>query len=600
MVFEVQVEAARARAELAALGKAHETMGGSMERVAGNVERLRAKQLELAQALATAGNAVQKDAVLIGALRKELESTTATLNSFGASQARVTQGMRGAATATAANLNSTATAAQRIQRTMGPAAAAVQGFSGAMGDGSSTAGKFLGVGAQLGSAFMGGGKIGLGIAAGAIAFGFIKKKIDEAEEATRSYKAASEEMAQAIVDASNTKLKSFSDRLEEMRKGLQNMGMATGEQLVRDLKNQAAKDEAELADNERRLEVQRERAAEAQQLASNTRGRAFDERAADEQRTLANLETRVTSLRESVAALKGQIPGAELSAFSERSLAKLNEKPSGMGASTRLGPGENVAPASMEEWLPFSKWAQQEKAQAEQVALVLVDESGPMGQARRETLSFYDEAAQAAELSTARQQMMWDNLGVAIGATFKDLHGEMASLAQGSFSVLTGVAQGYFDALITGEEHAAEMAAASALRGIGEQLVGFGTQATFKGAGYLIESAGLDPRGYGMLGLGAAAIGAGMGMGAAGTAVAHTASGGAVGHALPDANKERGVNQGRGSSSGGNNGSGEGRSYHFHYGVAGPQPDETARAFARINARADARGFSDSAIVVTR
>jgi len=68
---------------------------------------------------------------------------------------------------------------------------------------------------------------------------------------------------------------------------------------------------------------------------------------------------------------------------------------------------------------------------------------------------------------------------------------------------------------------------------------------------------------------------------------------------MPDskASTDRGVGGSRGSSSSGGGGS---ITYSFNYGVAGPQPDETARTIARLTARATTRGFNTEAIMVTR
>ena len=100
------------------------------------------------------------------------------------------------------------------------------------------------------------------------------------------------------------------------------------------------------------------------------------------------------------------------------------------------------------------------------------------------------------------------------------------SLARGSAGVLLSVGEQLAIGLVTAQENSAEMAAIAVLQGIGQQLVGFGTQKVFEGAGMLITSGGTDPRGYGLMALGAAAGAAGIGMGATGAVLNASISGG--------------------------------------------------------------------------
>ncbi len=270
--------------------------------------------------------------------------------------------------------------------------------------------------------------------------------------------------------------------------------------------------------------------------------------------------------------------------------------PKNIARPDRLGPGESIEPASDQEWTPFAVWAKGNKTPEElpTVAFAGSATSGPMGKARRDVEAFYDEATQAAMLSTERQKALWQDVAFVVSSTAAAMSTEMADLGKGAFSSLIGSAQTYFVALASGEKHAAEMAAASFLQSTGDKLVGFGTEATFKGAGYLIDSAGLDPRGYAMLGLGAAAISAGIGMGAAGAAVSA---------GIPkDAAKTSGPTHTGGGFRGRGGGSNDGRGITniINYGIAGPQPDETAREIGRQLRRSEQRGFVDSSFSRSR
>lgn len=164
---------------------------------------------------------------------------------------------------------------------------------------------------------------------------------------------------------------------------------------------------------------------------------------------------------------------------------------------------------------------------------------------------------------------------------YERMYDDLGKLAQGSTSTLINVSQDYFKAKIEGSEHAEEMAAAAFLSGVGDQLVGLGTKNLFEGAGLLIMSAGADPRGYAMTGLGAAAIAAGIGMGAGSAAISHQAAGGTVGKPLEDkkAAKDRGASPRGGSGGGGGSG---GLVVNVSYGAGGPLPEDIAREIDKV------------------
>lgn len=176
----------------------------------------------------------------------------------------------------------------------------------------------------------------------------------------------------------------------------------------------------------------------------------------------------------------------------------------------------------------------------------------------------------------------------AIAKSYDQLYGDIAS---GSLNNFVGVAQGFFNDLASGQEHAAERATAAFLTATGSQLVGIGTKAVIEGA--IISSNPLTPgAGLPMMGLGALAIGTGITMGAGGAAI--TAN-------LPDSSAsrpmlDRSVNGG--SRGGGSRDSGGGGPivYVQNFGVAGPSPDEAARAVGRLERRGRDRGFSDDSV----
>jgi hypothetical protein len=162
---------------------------------------------------------------------------------------------------------------------------------------------------------------------------------------------------------------------------------------------------------------------------------------------------------------------------------------------------------------------------------------------------------------------------------YESMYNDLGALAEGATSTLIGASQDYFKAKIEGAENAEALAAAAFLSGVGEQLVGLGTKNLFEGAGMLIASGGVDPRGYALTALGAGAIAAGVGMGAGSVAITHTAAGGTIGKELPDnkAAKDKGASPGRG---GGSSGGGP-LVVNVAYGVGGPLPEDTAREISK-------------------
>lgn len=158
---------------------------------------------------------------------------------------------------------------------------------------------------------------------------------------------------------------------------------------------------------------------------------------------------------------------------------------------------------------------------------------------------------------------------------YESMYNDLVALAEGATSTLIGASQDYFKAKIEGAENAEALAAAAFLSGVGEQLVGLGTKNLFEGAGMLVTSGGVDPRGYALTALGAGAIAAGVGMGAGSAAISHTAAGGTIGKELPDkkAAKDKGASPGRG---GGGSGGGP-LVVNVAYGAGGPLPEDTAR-----------------------
>jgi hypothetical protein len=171
------------------------------------------------------------------------------------------------------------------------------------------------------------------------------------------------------------------------------------------------------------------------------------------------------------------------------------------------------------------------------------------------------------ERDLEEQQRKWD-----------EFYSGFGKLAGEGIGIAADVSSKFFDDLITGQEHATEMLGINFMSAAGEALVGHGVNLL----GQSIVSAftpGLQPLAAAQAGAGISLVGIGMGLGAGSTAAAHTLAGGKVGQALPEDEKSK---KDRGASprtSGG--GTGGPLVLNVTYGVAGPLPEDTARAIHR-------------------
>lgn len=160
-----------------------------------------------------------------------------------------------------------------------------------------------------------------------------------------------------------------------------------------------------------------------------------------------------------------------------------------------------------------------------------------------------------------------------------------AQASQSAFSNTVSLAQEGIDMMISGEEKMLETLGVMALARVGQELVALGTMTTFKGAAYLIDSLGTDPRAYGMIALGGAMVAGGIGMGAAATGLAKATGVGQFSNSTSsDSVGTRSTGFGTSASSGQT-------IININYGVAGPDPDSTAKAVSSALRLAQKRGF---------
>jgi len=196
-------------------------------------------------------------------------------------------------------------------------------------------------------------------------------------------------------------------------------------------------------------------------------------------------------------------------------------------------------------------------------------------------LKAYDERRKLAEKEKKEQakdaeemQQKWD-----------DFYAGFAKLAGQGFGIAVNATQDYLDAVITGQENAEVLLAASIMRSAGQALVGHGVD--LAGAAVVSASTGLLPLAAAQSASAAGLIAGGIALGAGATGIEHIAAGGTVGKALPDdkATKDPGASPRSGSSGG----SGGPLIVNVAYGAGGPLPEDIAREIHKVTTSGNRR-----------
>lgn len=225
-------------------------------------------------------------------------------------------------------------------------------------------------------------------------------------------------------------------------------------------------------------------------------------------------------------------------------------------------------------------------------------------QARQLAIESDQIADEGIQQASARSQIITEIEKEGIEERQRLLEQDMefrTQIATEALGIGVSASQQLLDGFITGQDHALELFAVNVMRQAGSAMIGHGINAL---AGGIAANSLIPGSGTVAMGTGAGLIAGGIALGGAATGVEHTmVNGGQLFTKLPDPSSksasDRGVNSGRGRGGPGG-GDGAGITYTFNYGVAGPQPDETAREIARQNRRARSRGFADETITVSR
>lgn len=431
-----------------------------------------------------------------------------------------------------------------------------------------------------------GGAFGLALAAGVVVVSKLASAYAEAEANSRIFGEATRATAEALRVAGDVQLKGYINRIDELKKSLRDFGLSSGELLTRDISNQLAGDKSALANLTPRLDQQRARTDLAEKQAAALRGEAFQADAELQRGILDQLEIRSDTLKKSIEQLGPKELETKLAAFTARSLQEIDAN-SKKASAKKLDPLEDggyggsvladaMKPIEAAEAFRLEQLETSRQAKADITAMTVRSEVD----AYLVTTNAAKEADKLkAELTYAdleRQQEAQDK----IRQGYQDVYGAGLSA---TLSGATGALQGFITDVATGQENAAERAAAAFLTSTGNQLVGIGTKAVIEGA--IISANPLTPGlGLPMMGLGAAAIGVGIGMGAGGAAISASIASPASAGSGSSAARDPGVNRGSGGRGGGSS-EGDGFVVNVTFAGAGPAPEQVGES---INSALDA------------
>lgn len=510
-------------------------------------------------------------------------------------------------------------------------------FGGASGKAAEMVGTLGDVAGMLGSA----GPYGLALAGAAFATYKISEAIGEANANAKVFGQGVDAMGSHIRRMRDQELQPGLDMLQKLRQEIENWGLNAEEigiknqeglvlQLEQRLSNlqqaredNAAKARLEAEQVESAIRIRRAagetigqddrveyvgRIATAQRLASEAEKRAADvevelaqARKALAENTSLLLEKQALLNRDNTRPASGarapgraaaRAPGGKAEAADSTPLEwQMNRVQwQGLSDDNRVQSGLDDAQKAREKRLDDEKRLEEKRAEMyrsaeERLAKFTMDSSATVFDFQQQ---LRDAGVSEHEIANAQKLASDRLLALRRMQVEQEFQSDAVDLGKSTFGVLTAMSQTYFDEQVTGSKYSAEIAAAYALKAIGDQLVGFGTQQIFKGTALLIESAGADPRGYGLVALGGVAISAGVGMGAGSAKISADVS---AKQSADSASKDRGVNSG-GGRGGGGGGGGEQVVFVNNYGVYGPSPEDSARQHdqaARIYLRRNGR-----------
>jgi hypothetical protein len=466
---------------------------------------------------------------------------------------------------------------------LAPAAAAISSISASMGAAGGAAGKMVAGVGQVVAAFGSGGPLGAAIVAATSAVDTFVSHLNEVEKARESAFEAGFEKQNGNLLTIYKRTQDVNEQLRNLAKELKNVGKTSDQIEEEELKAKisAKRVESRMFANratdltfftpEERKEA--ERKSKALEVEANNIDKLLIERI--KLRQLIQVEANEKAAKaENEAAEKrrqDQMKNFEeefrLRILRNKKIQELDEVETSTDEISRTMRGmRGVEGGGIGEVMRGKQEEQQKKAEERKI------------EAAKMTAEFMrslrEQEIEDLQRSLDMQRQAW-----------KDFGSGFVQLGVGMFGPVAGASQQFFDDLITGQEHAAEMMGISLMRTAGDALVGHGVNLL----GQSVVSAltpGLQPLAVAQAGSGLGLVAAGIGLGAGATAGAHVLAGGQIGKKLPEKdNKDPGASPRRGRDSGGSGG----LNVYVTYGAGGPLPEDIAREIDKVVKQNDRR-----------
>lgn len=463
-----------------------------------------------------------------------------------------------------------------------------------LGEGAAESSKLFKEVSHLGTAFLLGGPLVGGIVAAISAFTFLKEAFNEDAERAKTFEEATTAMGESIRIVGEVRIAALQTRLLEAEAALIHFGetarqIALDEAEAEELINQ--KKFVSLSDNidreEIRLVLLEAKAKNALRAGDFGTAEALNEQYETNEKLIAQNKQKLALVQDE---LTDNFKMVEV----QRSLVKKEDDKKDIKAESKEQALERKRVEEHDAFLQRMKEADDKFIDA--------DNRAKIEQAK------FDADIEDAELQATldrKQKEVLDEEAI----TEKHYDEEIKlreQVTSEAINIGVSASQQLIADFVDGQDHMMERFASTVLKQAGQIVIGHGISALAGGIS-LAWNPITAPVGLSGIATGLGLIGAGLAMGGTGAAIDHSLAGGAFGQKVPDKAKTSDPGVGRGGGvthSGGSGGSGSHSPgttvFEFNYGIMGPSADETARAVADAQRRADGRGFADVRVVTGR
>lgn len=453
----------------------------------------------------------------------------------------------------------------------------VGGLAGAMGDGKSSGLEFLGVAGDLAGAFLSGGIFAVGMAAGAFVVSKVAEAYIEASTNSRILEMAMPGLSASIVRLKDAALQPGMQAVDDFRKQLRDFGKDT-RQIAVDAQQLLL---VQLQQRQINLDLSIQR--ENEELVSLARRKLRGENVSAEDIKQQSDVLELVNQRKAATDQAYQTTIKNLGELKKID-AELDRKEAGKKYQDQLAGGGVKSGADSNEYfrrkygLTPAEANEQEQKQLD----ANLQAAGKWADDRLAVdMRYYDAKSKLRELDLQQEQQK---------------QAQLASMYAESIGIVVHATDTFVQEFIAGNDFALAHLVENIMKAAGQAMIGHGINALAGG----LAANSLIP------GSGVAGVATGLGLIAGGIALGGIAAGiqALSGENKKEAEKTTGVNTTKVSSTtpashvgGGGRGESGTTVYEFNYGVAGPAPDETARAVARMSRRAGDRGFVDVNVV---